>query len=151
MGNKSNKDVESKKDIKSNKYLNNNLNKTLNEKDFIIINPSNPSNPSNYNKTTLNYNDIETTLENNNNNNNVNVPTNEKLFNIIKKDLLPGFNFAYDINCTFITDKECCICFKEYHNGMIMHMLHCNHIFHLECLLDWYQKSNECPLCRAIS
>ena len=64
------------------------------------------------------------------------------------KSLIPGFRFNYTSNCEFITETACCICFYEYYEGMSMHMLPCNHIFHYPCICEWYQKHPICPMCR---
>lgn len=60
---------------------------------------------------------------------------------------LPGFSFEYVSKYT-VTDAECCICFIEYTEGMILHMLPCEHILHRSCLWEWYQKTSSCPICR---
>jgi hypothetical protein len=61
---------------------------------------------------------------------------------------VPGFSFHYTDNCDFVTDTKCCICFIDYYDGIIMHMLPCDHILHKDCISDWYKKSPSCPLCR---
>jgi hypothetical protein len=61
---------------------------------------------------------------------------------------IPGFSFKLNKYCDFVNDKECCICFIEYYNGIDLHMLPCNHIIHKECIMEWYKKSMSCPLCR---
>lgn len=60
----------------------------------------------------------------------------------------PGFCFTYTYDCTFISDKECCICSDEYKPNIVLHMLECNHVMHRTCLLHWYQTNQSCPLCR---
>ena len=62
---------------------------------------------------------------------------------------MPGFSFTYNRCCSFITDTECCICYLDYYDGMIMHMLPCDHVFHIPCLCEWYSKNPSCPMCRA--
>jgi len=64
-----------------------------------------------------------------------------------RDEKLPGFSFLYN-KCDFITDTYCCICYEDYYEGMPMHMLPCNHILHRACILNWYEKSSTCPICR---
>ncbi|KAJ1395013.1 Zinc finger, RING-type [Sesbania bispinosa] len=49
-------------------------------------------------------------------------------------------------------DKEsqeaCCICQEEYANGVEVGKLDCEHIFHIECIKQWLNQKNECPICR---
>lgn len=59
-----------------------------------------------------------------------------------------GFSFEYNKKYTFLKETECCICFEEYNDGMIMEMLPCNHVIHTKCLHEWYHKSITCPICR---
>ena len=44
----------------------------------------------------------------------------------------------------------CSICLEEYDNDNIISKLNCNHIFHKECIKEWFQKNNNCPNCRKI-
>jgi len=51
----------------------------------------------------------------------------------------------------FSIENKCCICLENisYENNK-SHTLDCNHIFHTECIIDWFrtQTSNgRCPLC----
>jgi hypothetical protein len=61
---------------------------------------------------------------------------------------LPGFSFLYNPHQDFITESSCCICFRDYYDGVMMQMLPCDHIIHFNCFQDWYHKSPTCPLCR---
>lgn len=61
----------------------------------------------------------------------------------------PGFSFEYSLSNPLSDEIACCICFGDYHNGMVMQMLPCNHIIHRACIIKWYQKSQTCPMCRA--
>ncbi len=45
--------------------------------------------------------------------------------------------------------KEICpICFVEYKEGDSLIKLNCSHIYHKECVFDWFKKNRNCPLCR---
>ena len=43
--------------------------------------------------------------------------------------------------------KECCICFEEYINEIL---LDCGHSFHKECIDVWLIENLICPLCRKV-
>ncbi len=43
-------------------------------------------------------------------------------------------------------DEECCICFKKFNNDN--YQMPCEHNFHQSCILDWFDKKRNCPLCR---
>lgn len=61
---------------------------------------------------------------------------------------LPGFSFEYDLSNSISDEIACGICLDDYCNGAVLQMLPCNHIMHRTCLLEWYQKSQTCPICR---
>ncbi len=44
----------------------------------------------------------------------------------------------------------CSICQQHLNNGNTTHTLSCSphHIFHINCILAWYQTSDTCPLCK---
>ena len=53
--------------------------------------------------------------------------------------------------------NECSICMLEYDTGdVVVCSKHCNHVFHQECILNWFSHSNvksgksnkSCPSCR---
>ncbi|CAK8536147.1 unnamed protein product [Lathyrus sativus] len=47
-----------------------------------------------------------------------------------------------------VTTKEtekCSICFEDFKVGVCMP---CSHMFHMDCIQDWLNISNSCPLCR---
>ena len=46
---------------------------------------------------------------------------------------------------------ECSICLNNLKKDDKILVLKCNHIFHSDCLLEWFNKDNKnCPLCREI-
>lgn len=47
-----------------------------------------------------------------------------------------------DNNCT------CTICFDEYQKGSRIKLLPCNHHFHVECIDEWFNIKDSCPLCK---
>ena len=42
-------------------------------------------------------------------------------------------------------DIECCICYEEIVEGK---MLSCGHIYHKECIDEWFKEKRICPYCR---
>lgn len=50
---------------------------------------------------------------------------------------------------------ECSICLDEFEHGQTLTILQtgqrnktCDHVFHTECILEWLERNNVCPLCR---
>jgi len=48
-----------------------------------------------------------------------------------------------DRNC------RCVICFDEYRKGNRIKFLPCNHHFHSDCVDEWFNVKDSCPLCKA--
>ena len=44
--------------------------------------------------------------------------------------------------------KECCICLQNFKIGDNFISLPCIHIFHSECIINWMELNNVCPLCK---
>lgn len=46
--------------------------------------------------------------------------------------------------------QTCSICFEMVRSTNSPHTkrLNCGHSYHLECILKWFVKSNQCPTCR---
>ena len=52
----------------------------------------------------------------------------------------------------FHNAKACSICLEPYKNGEKVARSRnpsCEHMFHLDCVVDWLKCRDECPLCRA--
>lgn len=45
------------------------------------------------------------------------------------------------------SDSGCCICLGEYEKGEYLCELPCGHLFHKECIGDWCENHQRCPLC----
>lgn len=46
-------------------------------------------------------------------------------------------------------EKEiCAICLFEFERGDLLHRLHCEHIFHWDCVEPWLVEKGSCPHCR---
>jgi hypothetical protein len=55
--------------------------------------------------------------------------------------------FTYDDEST--VDHACPICLGGYKKGdMLSASKHCPHLFHKDCILEWLEQHDECPLCR---
>ncbi|CAI9261181.1 unnamed protein product [Lactuca saligna] len=46
-----------------------------------------------------------------------------------------------------IEEEDCCICLYPYEDGTKLHLLPCNHHFHVKCILKWLKITPTCPLC----
>ena len=45
-------------------------------------------------------------------------------------------------------DQEaCCICLSDYDTGDEVRVLACDHSYHTECIDQWLERNNTCPLC----
>lgn len=44
--------------------------------------------------------------------------------------------------------KSCSVCFDKYCNDRLVCQLACGHVFHIDCISQWFQRSFTCPLCR---
>lgn len=45
--------------------------------------------------------------------------------------------------------EECPICFDVFQENTDVIKLTCNHIYHKECISNWFQVTRSCPKCRA--
>lgn len=46
------------------------------------------------------------------------------------------------------SNHTCTICFDEYHEGSKVKFLPCYHHFHAECIDEWFNVKDSCPLCK---
>ncbi|XP_055829412.1 E3 ubiquitin-protein ligase RHF2A-like [Solanum dulcamara] len=44
-------------------------------------------------------------------------------------------------------DDSCSICLEEFSDSDPSTVTGCKHEFHLQCILEWYQRSSQCPMC----
>lgn len=50
---------------------------------------------------------------------------------------------------TSIQENHCPICLDNYDDGdLVFHSKYCSHYFHKECIVEWLEKSFNCPCCR---
>ena len=45
-------------------------------------------------------------------------------------------------------NNECSICISDFTNDSIISITKCNHIFHTDCIKEWYKYKTDCPICR---
>jgi hypothetical protein len=55
-----------------------------------------------------------------------------------------------DVDLSKLDDdnKNCVICLQDFQNGEKATFLPCFHIFHTECIKNWLQNENTCPICK---
>ena len=56
-----------------------------------------------------------------------------------------------DGKCCVHHSQTCAICLEDVLsiNSKASKRLNCGHSFHTNCIIKWYETSNECPTCRA--
>ena len=58
-------------------------------------------------------------------------------------------SFKLNDPMTLPQDKlQCVICMTEFQKGDELESLPCIHLFHKECINQWFKESNKCPLCK---
>lgn len=63
------------------------------------------------------------------------------------KKIEPGTPITDDYEILVVVDEgECCICYEGIVEGK---MLSCGHIYHKECIDEWFKEKKICPYCRA--
>ena len=45
-------------------------------------------------------------------------------------------------------NNSCSVCLDKYSNDRLVCQLTCGHVFHIDCISQWFQRSFTCPLCR---
>ena len=59
---------------------------------------------------------------------------------------LPRIRSKEELDCC--TSENCSICQDGYEGDFTAIKMPCGHIFHEECLLQWFKVQNSCPICR---
>lgn len=60
---------------------------------------------------------------------------------------LPVINID-DPNKLEADKKQCVICLADYQNGEKAIILPCIHLFHSDCIKNWFRTQNTCPICK---
>jgi hypothetical protein len=71
--------------------------------------------------------------------------------NILTRTLASAGKSFRDLLGSNISKRECTICLAEYQPTETVSWAkskECSHVFHHDCLIQWLEKHNECPLCR---
>jgi len=92
------------------------------------------------------YNDDEENdnIENNDGEENANNSNNDSLFN-----QLPVHKFN-DVDKLEENKKECVICMEKFIKNDEIITLPCIHMFHKNCIKNWLDRSNICPICKLV-
>ena len=45
-------------------------------------------------------------------------------------------------------NDSCCICLEKFKENEQLKKLKCNHVFHKNCMINWFIEKMECPICR---
>jgi E3 ubiquitin-protein ligase RNF115/126 len=72
--------------------------------------------------------------------------------NPIPHDLLqelPQFTLD-DVNKLPTEKKDCVICLTPFEKGSQVLILPCTHLFHPNCIKDWFGSNNTCPICKFV-
>jgi hypothetical protein len=56
--------------------------------------------------------------------------------------------FEVDVSKLDDEKKNCVICLQDFNNGDKATILPCIHIFHTECIKNWLENENTCPICK---
>ena len=56
--------------------------------------------------------------------------------------------FDVDVSKLDEEKKTCVICLQDFNNGEKATILPCFHIFHTECIKNWFENENTCPICK---
>eukprot|EP00347_Sterkiella_histriomuscorum_P014851 403359283 len=70
---------------------------------------------------------------------------------VVKEDLIKNIfkvNFSRQI---FPDTTDCAICLGDLQENEIVTPLPCDmrHVYHSDCIIDWFKQNNSCPLCKA--
>lgn len=45
-------------------------------------------------------------------------------------------------------NKDCSICISDFADDSMVSITNCNHVFHTDCIKEWYKYKTDCPICR---
>ena len=64
-----------------------------------------------------------------------------------KEELSKPIKKEYIVVDKEFENNECIICLENMIKGDKIKILECGHIYHYNCINDWFKKVNECPVC----
>ena len=64
----------------------------------------------------------------------------EEIINSFPKSIVDDINK--------LEEKKCVICLEEFKNGDEKTTVPCFHIFHPNCINEWFKKHDTCPICK---
>ena len=64
----------------------------------------------------------------------------------IKKTKLPRL-IRYNQYIKYNQDK-CIFCYMPFYRNELISELHCGHVFHTSCLIEYLRRTSNCPVCR---
>ena len=53
-----------------------------------------------------------------------------------------------DVSKLATEKKNCLICLSDFENGDNAIILPCIHLFHYDCIIEWFRSHNTCPVCK---
>uniref|UniRef100_A0A0D6R5D4 RING-type E3 ubiquitin transferase n=1 Tax=Araucaria cunninghamii TaxID=56994 RepID=A0A0D6R5D4_ARACU len=56
--------------------------------------------------------------------------------------------FVHGVNSD--EDEECSVCLCSLHEGKIVELVKCHHLFHRKCIEEWFKTRSTCPQCLAV-
>ncbi len=56
-------------------------------------------------------------------------------------------NKGYIVDTDKLLNHTCIICLSEFKIGQSVKVLDCNHMYHNECINEWYKRKKVCPIC----
>jgi hypothetical protein len=69
-------------------------------------------------------------------------PASAKVINNLSLSLVTADDLYEENN------RECAVCLDEHVIGSEACKICCGHLFHIQCIRDWFQKQGTCPVCR---
>ena len=68
-------------------------------------------------------------------------------FKNIKKETTKNTKYTkYKLHTDFY-DNECIICLENMTAGEDIILIDCGHLYHANCLVEWFKKKTVCPIC----
>ena len=64
-----------------------------------------------------------------------------------KEELSKPIKRGYIVVDKEFENNECIICLENMIKDDKIKILECGHIYHYNCINDWFKKVNECPVC----